>query len=223
MGTSRNLRITGGKMSTLEVCGAIRSESERLRVLYLRARRRCLGEKRGKRPGPLPEKRTFIVEARARLFERVSLSPNERRKVDDELEVMFFECSRILDGWRKSYPYRQMCWQENWDNLREAQRIGRMIVRAGRLSWSAIQKNRGLTKRRLEEITPLILGWNPSLELHVRGNRKFFKALPKGSPELAARISEINRKAEEYGQAQIIEHNRRVEELIRKKSGIRGS
>ena len=192
-------------VSIIKTAKMIVTEADRLQLLYFRARRRRLGWKKGKRPGPKPDYEVFILEARSRVFSGRNLSHSKKADVDRKLfgkiAVNTEDQKRIrlkrLDRWRSSYQYQQMCWQENFENLHEAQRIGRLIIQKGSLSATAIQQTRGLSKRRLDELIPLVLGWNARLELHVRGKRRVFRALAKGSPELAARISEINRRVEE--------------------------
>jgi len=88
------------------------------------------------------------------------------------------------------------------------------LCRRGSLSPAAIQRTRGFSKRRLAELTPLVLGWRPSLELRVHGKSQTFRALPRGSLELAARISSINRSVEDkvraaWGSAKSTESRRR--------------
>jgi hypothetical protein len=208
-------------VSTEEVVKEISAEASRLKACYNRAVRRGLGERKdGGRLGRKPETDSdlFILEARDRVRSERNFSASEIALIDDKLlSVDRITAQKKFWSWRSSYRHRQMCLQEEWENSVEAQRIGRLVVREGRLSAAEIQRARGLSKHRLDELTPLVLGLNLSLELRVaglvvsagthsiaetqevlrrvRGKSRTFKVLP--AAEAAAKVSAFNRRQEE--------------------------
>jgi hypothetical protein len=133
--------------------------------------------------------------------------------------------SKRLEHFRRSAAYQQLHHQEERELWSEAQRIGRLIIREGGLSSAEIlQKVHGLTKDRLDVLTPLILGLNLLLQLRVgrlkvspgnrsiaetqellrgvRGKHRTFEVLP--APEVAARVSALNRTQEDRARLGLI-------------------
>lgn len=127
------------------------------------------------------------MEALSRILAGARLSRDDRNALESRLGVVSSsEPSKKNSRWRSSFPAQQLAWEETWDNLGEAQKIVRLIVRAGGMSVASVLQKRGISRWRFDELAPLILA-NARIGFQPKLNR--FVVFPEGPPELAARIA----------------------------------
>lgn len=153
---SKNPQVPSVDLSTL--AGAARREGLRIECLYRQAVSKHRGDRKGKRPGPSAGRLPKDRSERTALFRslglmsvleqgRRRLSRDERNAVETMLEIESLNAAKKASEWLKSYPGRMTISEFNWEQLYEADRVGRLTLQG--LTPREIQQKRGISKWRL--------------------------------------------------------------------------
>jgi len=142
---------------------AVEKKAIKLQRLYMKRMKKL--------PGRQPDKATFIFFAAYSLFKEKN--PKKRNFSTDLFQWLieyFFEYYENNENsfyWKKLYkwmagrPFKEMLWEGTWDDFRVAQKISNKIKNKGRIDQrNDIMRPYEITKKELEDLTPLILSQN---------------------------------------------------------------
>jgi len=125
-----------------------------------------------KHEGRLPEKKIFILFAAYSLFKEkhperkifFSYRLLKQWRLLEWLDKNFseykpFDCANLYK-WMTGKPFKEMQYQENWDDLKTVYEISCNGASKGEMSQRDIQRKHGISKKDLEDFTGFILSFH---------------------------------------------------------------
>lgn len=144
---------------TLLTTRAVEKKAAKLQQLYMKRLK--------KHEGRRPKKELFILTAAYLLFkEKYPERKTGFTQLVDWLQGEYKNSTYDFDikklyKWKGRKPFKEMFWEESWDDLRTAQKISDKIKHKGRIKQrDDVMRPHSISRKELDNLIPLILSQN---------------------------------------------------------------